>query len=122
MNEILITTLKTAGWKPGTFRGFLRTNRAGIEFEVGPARGSEDRLELRYRYRTETTNTEGDVALPPDATREKIEDVMTGIYLRIHEKPDPTRVFGMRRTKKPPVPVVTAAPTEPDKSQGTLDF
>src|SRR5690242_12396040 len=119
MNETLVNILKNAGWKPGTFRGFLRTNRAGIEFEVGPARGEEGRLELRYRYRSETTSKEGDVSLPSDTTREKIEDAMTAIYLRVHDKPDPTRVFGMRRrsSAKPATPSTPDNPPAPDPSQ-----
>ena len=98
MDDALRTELKSAGWRSGTHKGFLMTSRAGIEFQVGRGRGAEaGRLELRYRYRTETTNAEGEVALPEDATRSAIEDAMTGIYLRVHEKPDPTRVFGGRR-------------------------
>lgn len=125
MNEALRNTLTSAGWKSGTHRGFLRTNRAGIEFEVGPERGGTGRLELRYRYRTETTNAEGEVALPQDTTRDRIEDAMTAIYLRVHEKPDPTRVFGQRRrpTTKPAAPASAEnISPEPDPSQGTLDF
>ncbi|MES2464101.1 MAG: hypothetical protein V4671_26305, partial [Armatimonadota bacterium] len=102
---------------------------AGIEFQVGIGRtAGEGRLELRYRYRTAQTNAEGDVALPADATLARIEDEMTGIYLRIHEKPDVSRVFrsrsGMASTTRPAAHSGegNTAPVPEVKKQGELDF
>ncbi len=106
MTEELKDALARAGWKSGSFRGFLRTSRAGIEFEVGPARAASRRagepdpdlgLELRYRYKTEQTQADGEVDLPPNADLARIEDAMTSIYLRVHDKPDANRVFGNGR-------------------------
>jgi hypothetical protein len=103
------------------------TTRAGIEFQVGVGRtAGEGRLELRYRYRTSQTDTEGDVALPADATLARIEDEMTGIYLRIHEKPDVSRVFRSRSASAPRSLTQTGEHITPsaDKptEQGQLDF
>lgn len=128
MDDALKTELKAGGWRSGTHKGFLMTSRAGIEFQVGAGRGAEaGRLELRYRYRTETTNAEGEVALPEGATRSAIEDAMTGIYLRVHEKPDPTRVFGgtrRRSSSSSAAPASPAAPVEPppETGQGALEL
>lgn len=127
MDDALKSELKTAGWRSGTHKGFLMTSRSGIEFQVGQGRGAEaGRLELRYRYRTERTNAEGEVALPEGATRAAIEDAMTGVYLRVHEKPDPTRVFGGSRRRSsfanPAPPSATAAETPPEAGQGALDL
>lgn len=109
MNDALKQALTRAGWASGTFKGFLRTHRAGIDWEVGQPVGL-DRLELRYRYRGTTTSADGDVPLPPDATITNIEDAMTGVYLRVHEKPDPSRVFGSNRKRRPML--ASVAPTE----------
>jgi len=105
MTEELKDALARAGWKSGSFRGFLRTSRAGIEFQVGPARASrraaepdaETGLELRYHYKTEQTEADGEVDLPAHSDLAKIEDAMTSIYLRVHDKPDANRVFGNGR-------------------------
>lgn len=123
MDEVLQSALKGAGWSHGLRRGSLRTFRAGIEFEVGPLAGDEARLELKYSYRTERTFAEGEVPLPDNAGKAAIEDAMTGIYQRVHEKPDPSRVFG--GGKRRPVATTEAAPyvpPPPDPSQGLLDF
>jgi hypothetical protein len=128
MEEGLREALKRAGWRSGSTRGFLMTSRAGIEFQVGVGRtAGEGRLELRYRYRTSQTDTDGDVALPADATLARIEDEMTGIYLRIHEKPDVSRVFRSRSASPRPltqngnggesIPVA-----DKPAQQGELDF
>ena len=127
MEDWLREALKRAGWRSGSTRGFLMTSRSGIEFQVGVGRtAGEGRLELRYRYRTAQTDTDGDVALPADATLARIEDEMTGIYLRIHEKPDVSRVFRSRSAAAPrpspqssDKPVPTAVKETP---QGQLDF
>ncbi len=127
MNPDLQAALRAAGWHSGVRRASLATNRAGIEFEIAAERGTDARLELRYRYRTPNTAVEGDITLPAEADRAAIEDAMTGIYLRIHERPDPSRVFGggrsaptERRTVKPLAPEYTAP--APDPTQGTLDL
>lgn len=134
MNELLRAQLRSAGWQPGTFRGFLMVRRAGIEFQVGPARASKTdgpdapaRLELRYRYVTEGTRAEGEEVLPGGAGMREIEDAMTGIYLRVHERPDVTRVFGSRRrigAGGPPAGTRPAASPEPpeDEGQASLDL
>lgn len=102
MNEPLREQLKRAGWRASPrYKGFVQVRRGGIEFDLGCREQDADRLELRYRYQTERTHVDGDEALPADATLARIEDVMTSVYLRIHEKPDVTRVFGGRRTAKP---------------------
>lgn len=101
MNEGLREQLKRAGWRSSDrYKGFVQTRRAGIEFDLGQARPNDDRLELRYRYVTERTNAEGTVDLPAGVTPERIGDAMTTIYLRVHERPDPTRVFGGRRRSR----------------------
>lgn len=127
MEDWLREALKRAGWRSGSTRGFLMTSRSGIEFQVGVGRtAGEGRLELRYRYRTAQTDTDGDVALPADATLARIEDEMTGIYLRIHEKPDVSRVFRSRSAAAPrPSPQSSdkPAPTAVKETpQGQLDF
>ncbi|MDX1931624.1 MAG: hypothetical protein SFU56_03375 [Capsulimonadales bacterium] len=133
MNPALQMSLKAAGWWSGLRRGSLATRRAGIEFEVSEERGAGGRTELRYRYRTETTLAEGDVSLPADATRAMVEDAMTQIYLRVHERPDPTRVFGggrsshaERRAERHAAPNdASTAQTQSvpsDSPQGVLDF
>ena len=100
MQELLREQLKRAGWKPGRYKGFLQTRRAGIEFDLGQPRG-DDRLELRYRYVTEQTNSEGVVSLPADVTLERVGDAITTIYLRIHERPEASRTFGMGPRQRP---------------------
>jgi hypothetical protein len=129
MDEALREALKRAGWKTGSLRGFLMTSRSGIEFQVGAGRtAGEGRLELRYRYRTAHTDSDGDVALPADATLARIEDEMTGIYLRIHEKPDVSRVFRSRSASASPprTPAPGDGTAEPvvqkPARQGQLDF
>ncbi|GAB4464100.1 MAG: hypothetical protein OHK0029_33670 [Armatimonadaceae bacterium] len=125
MNEILKSRLLASGWRPGTFRGYLLTRRAGIEFEVGPARGGEERLTVLYRYHTETTHAEGEETLPADADLSRVYDAMTGIYLRVHERPDPSRVFGGGRKSRNPVVSPSSTPDttpQPDPGQGTLDL
>ena len=111
MHDILRDQLKRAGWKPGRYKGFLQTRRAGIEFDLGQPRGEEDRLELRYRYVTENTTAEGDVTLPADVTLERIGDAITTIYLRIHERPEASRTFGMGSRQQRPRAAATPAPS-----------
>lgn len=126
MNLSLEAALTAAGWKSGTHRGFRATNRAGIEFEVGEVRGEQGRLALRYRYHTATTHADGEVSLPADATLARIHDSMTEIYLRVHEKPDATRVFGggksPRRPSATPSPTPAHDTTLPPAGQETLDL
>lgn len=117
MNETLTSTLRSRGWKPGTFKGFWRTSRAGIEWEVGRPAGQSDRLALRYRYHTERTDAEGEETLPADATLARIEDVMTSVYLRVHEKPDVSRVFGAGKRRAAASPAAA-----PEETQGALDL
>jgi hypothetical protein len=103
MDEELKAQLISAGWKSGNFRGFYLSRRAGIDFQVGPSRASRAdpeagaRLELRYSYHTDQTHVDAEEVLPAGSMLTQIEDRMTAIYLRIHERPDPTRVFGSRR-------------------------
>ena len=116
MNEMLRLALQSGGWKSGTHKGFLLSSRAGIEFQVGPARkttgeNGEARLELRYAYHTETTHAEGEVVLPSTAGKAEIEDAMTGIYQRVHEKPDMSRVFGRGRKTRQQVAASSAQTT-----------
>ena len=128
MDEGLQDALKRAGWKSGSGRGFLMTSRSGIEFQVGVGRtAGEGRLELRYRYKTAQTDVEGDVALPADAALARIEDEMTGIYLRIHEKPDVSRVFrsrsaGTAGSKPSATPQTFPSPVVKKFGQGELNF
>lgn len=126
---LFLAQLKGAGWYAGSRRGSLATSRAGITWEIAPLRGSEGRWELRFSYHTDTTHAEGDVTLPPDADQAALADAMTGVYLRIHDKPDPSRVLGRVTTRRPTRPASgTATPnvehTPPpiDPSQGSLDF
>jgi hypothetical protein len=130
MNDALRAALKAAGWKSGSYRGFLRASRAGIEFEAGSRPGDEERVLLRFRYRTETTRADGEEALSGDVTLARIEDAMTAIYLRVHERPDPTRFFGSgrrraattaaRSTPAAPPPAPYAEPEA--EGQTSLDF
>lgn len=130
MEETLRTALKSAGWRSGTHRGFLMTSRAGIEFQVGESRAAgAGRLELRYRYHTEQTNAEGSETLPGDASLERILDAMTSIYLRVHERPDVSRVFGSRASaaRRPPSLAAPNRSPEPapmleEMGQGALDL
>jgi hypothetical protein len=124
MDEVLQSALRSSGWSHGLRRGSLRTFRAGIEFEVGPLAGDEDRLELRYSYKTERTFAEGEVPLPDKTDKSAIEDTMTGVYQRVHEKPDPSRVFGSgkRSTAAPVANAAPYVPPPPDPTQGALDF
>lgn len=122
MDALLQSELRTSGWTPGSRRASWKTNRAGIEFEVGPAPGG-NRLELRYRYHTERTHADGEMPLSDNADRVDIEDAMTGIYQNMHEKPDRSRVFGSGKRRKAALP--SAAPVsepDPDPGQGSLDF
>jgi hypothetical protein len=123
MTDALKNELRRAGWKPGTYKGFWRASRAGIEFQVGssPALGS-DRLALRYQYRTERTDTGGEVALPGDATLAQVEDALADVYWRIHEKPDVTRVFGQRRRARARQTANKPVPNGPHAAQTALDL
>jgi|GEM_PF-5028313 hypothetical protein len=133
MNEELRTELKGSGWRAGTYRGYLMKRVAGIEFEVGPDRGAPEddpRLMLRWRYHTESAHRSGEEAIPGVATRARIEDAMTAIYQRVHERPDPARVFGGRRRRTPAAPhAPVAGAASPDTAldaeevgQTALDF
>lgn len=126
MFDTLHDDLRKRGWQAGTYRGFLRQVRGGFEWEVG--HGRSGRLELRWKYKsTGGLEQTGEQALSEYADRVELEDVMTGIYLRVHEKPDPTRVFGggKRQGPRPIAPTVntTTAPISPEETgQGTMDL
>ena len=136
MNDALREPLKRAGWRASDrYKGFLQTRRGGIDFHLGVPRsalpGETAALELRYRYVTPRTDTEGTVDLPiAAATPERIGDTMTTIYLRIHERPDPSRTLGgggSRKRSGVPAPVPSpntgAAPfSEADTGQTELDL
>jgi hypothetical protein len=129
-------TLKRAGWRASDrYKRFLHTRRAGIDFHLGPLGAGNDaaRLELRYRYQTEVTNAEGTVDLPADVSAERVGDAMTAVYQRVHERPDPSRVFGLpaSRVRRGAVPAPragnasgaeAAAPGESPASQLDLIF
>jgi hypothetical protein len=122
MDDELRSALRNAGWRAGTRRGFYATSRAGIEFEVGDERGG-GRILLLYRYHgSGGTNAEGEVALPADAPLARVEDAMTHVYQRVHERPDPSRVFGRAnkgtsRPAAPPPPRVTPPLADPPPTQ-----
>jgi len=125
MHELLNAELKKRGWLPGSYRGFLRQLRGGIEWEVGVGRSG--RLELRWRYRTENGERTGDEVLPENAGLAEIEDTMTSIYLRVHERPDPTRIFGnagKRQRSRSGSSVTEATSTTPpeEAGQGAFDL
>lgn len=122
MDEVLQSALRSSGWSHGLRRGSLRTFRSGIEFEVGPLAGDEGRLELRYSYKTAHTFAEGEVPLPDHADKSAIEDTMTGVYQRVHEKPDPSKVFGGGKRRANPSAEAPYVPPPPDPTQGALDF
>lgn len=96
--------LKRAGWRSSDrYKGFVQTRRAGIDFHLGPLPPASsfppaaERLELRYVYQTERTRAEGTIDLPGPAaiiTPAQIGDAMTSLYLRVHERPDPSRTLG----------------------------
>ena len=132
MNETLRAALQAAGWRSGTHRGFLMTRRAGIDFEIGQSRtAGEGRLELLYRYQGEQAKQEGSEALPDTATLERVMDAMTGIYLRVHDRPDVSRVFGSRARSRgatpPRTPVAASQPAADalppaEDGQGAFDL
>jgi hypothetical protein len=128
MNDALRDELRRGGWRSSArYKGFLETRRVGIEFHVGRPRSGDERLELRYRYQTERTDSEGTVDLPADAGPERVGDAMTTIYLRVHEKPDPSRTFGPRRAARAAratAPPGVHAPTAeaPEARQSSLDL
>ncbi len=100
MADTLHDDLRKRGWISGTYRGFLRQTRGGIEWQVG--HGRSERLELRWRYQSSSgTDQTGEETLSENADRVELEDVMTGIYLRVHDRPDPTRVFGNGKRQGP---------------------
>ena len=122
MFDTLHDDLKKRGWESGTYRGFLRQVRGGFEWEVGVGRSG--RLEVRWRYKDQT----GDAPLPENAGQAELGDVMTGIYLRVHEKPDVSRVFG---GGKKAVAAITPTPlrqsatdmaSDADVGQGAMDL
>jgi len=122
MFDTLHDDLQKRGWQPGTYRGFLRQVRGGFEWQVGFGRSGS--LELRWVYKEQS----GDTVLPANAGRTELEDIMTGIYLRVHDKPDVTRVFGGgKRNGKSGAATAgagatTDAPTPEDAGQGAMDF
>ena len=132
MDENLRTELKASGWRAGTYRGFLLKRVAGIEFEVGPSRGGAEedgRVLLRWRYKTEYADRNGEESVAAPANRARVEDAMTAIYLRVHERPDPARFFGggRRRTVSSAGTPRPAAPApeptgEEEAGQTSLDF
>ena len=118
-------TLKRAGWRASDrYKRFLHTRRAGIDFHLGPlgAEGAAARLELRYRYQTEVTNAEGTVDLPANVSAERVGDAMTAVYQRVHERPDPSRVFGLPSSRArrggAPAPRAANAPGATDATPG----
>ncbi len=118
VNDGLREQLKRAGWRPSArYKGFLETRRAGIEFDLGRARPGDDRLELRYHYVTERTNAQGTVDLPMSVSPEGVGDAMTALYLRVHERPDPTRVFGGGRRARAPLPANPAGSPAKDSAE-----
>ena len=125
MND-LREQLKRGGWRASDrYKSFLQTRRAGIDFHLGPFSATAARLELRYVYVTERTNADGTVDLPADVSPERIGDVLTTVYLRIHERPDPSRTFGgNKRSARAAVPFAPekTAPGTCDESQPTLDL
>lgn len=120
MFDTLHDDLAKRGWQPGTYRGFLRQVRGGFEWQVGFGRSGN--LELRWVYKEQS----GEEVLPENAGRTVLEDLMTGIYLRVHDKPDVTRVFGggKRGAKSgtAPVPASANPATPEDAGQGAMDF
>ena len=135
MDENLRTELKGSGWRTGTYRGFLLKRVAGIEFEIGADRGASeesgsDRLLLRWRYKTEYADRSGEETVPAPANRARVEDAMTAIYLRVHERPDPARFFGGGRrrpasgspTSSRPAAETPAQPDDEEAGQTSLDF
>ena len=122
MFDTLHDDLVKRGWQPGTYRGFLRQVHGGFEWQVGIGRSGN--LELRWVYKEQS----GDTVLPANAGRTELEDTMTGIYLRVHDKPDVTRVFGGgKRVAKSGTGSVGAnvaadAPLPEDAGQGAMDF
>lgn len=124
MNDGLREQLKRLGWRSSArYKNSLASQRAGIEFDLGAV--GEDRVELRYRYMTERTSAEGAMDLPADVTLERIGDAMTGLYLQIHERPDPSRTFRLgsgKRRVNAPAPPAAPAPAPSDDTQGALDL
>ena len=123
MFDTLHDDLKKRGWQSGTYRGFLRQVRGGFEWEVGFGRSG--RLELRWRYKEQT----GEESLPENAGRAELDDIMTGIYLRVHEKPDVSRVFGggkkaVAAVKPSPLSQAGGGVTaeDEDAGQGAMDL
>ena len=120
--------LKRSGWRSSDrFKNFLQTRRAGIDFHLGPLTEGADRLELRYRYVTERTNDEGTVDLNGELSVERVNDMMTAVYLRVHERPDASRTFGAKGRAAARSRTGASGPArapEPDENtqQTTLDF
>ncbi len=123
-NAVLREQLKRAGWRSSErYKNFLQTRRAGIDFHLGSfgTAAPDARLELRYVYVTERTNVDGTVDLPAEATAERVGDTMTTIYLRVHERPDPSRTFG--GNKRPPRAAIPSVPADNgDSAQPALDL
>ena len=127
-NAVLRDQLKRGGWRSSErYKNFLQTRRAGIDFHLGPFANAASptaaaRLELRYVYVTERTNADGSVDLPEGVTAERVGDAMTTIYLRVHERPDPSRTFG--GSKRPArAAAAPAAPNDEDAAaQTALDL
>ena len=121
-NAVLRDQLKRGGWRSSErYKNFLQTRRAGIDFHLGSFANAASpiaaRLELRYVYVTERTNADGTVDLPEGVTAERVGDAMTTIYLRVHERPDPSRTFGgnkrLARTAAPAAPNDEDAAAQP---------
>ncbi len=124
-NAVLRDQLKRGGWRSSDrYKNFLQTRRAGIDFHLGPfanAAANAARLELRYVYVTERTHADGAHDLSAEATAERVGDAMTAIYLRVHERPDPSRTFG--GGKRPVRAAASSAPiADNEESQPTLDL
>ena len=123
-NALLRDQLKRGGWRSSErYKNFLQTRRAGIDFHLGPFGDAAPnaRLELRYVYVTERTNADGTVDLPEGVTAERVGDAMTTTYLRVHERPDPSRTFG--GSKRPARAAAPAAPNDEDAAaQPALDL
>ena len=114
MTDSLRRQLRTMGWRSSNrCKGFLQTWREGIEFHVG--RRGESQIELRYYYRSPHGEQEGTVSLPADATSATLEQALTDVYRRVHERPLRRTLGGGSRNR-------AASPERGDAGQLGLDF
>lgn len=116
MTDSLRRQLRTMGWRSSNrCKGFLQTWREGIEFHVG--RHGENQLELRYFYRSPHGEQEGTVSLPADATSDVLEQALTDVYRRVHERPLRRTLGGGGQRNRP-----GATTPGQDAAQLGLDF